>query len=536
MLSGEIVPQGIGKYRPIAMLGQGGMARVLLTISSGPAGVRKLLVVKQMRPEIAQDNEFVHMFLDEARLAARLSHPNVIHTYEVGIDSGGPYIVMEYLNGQSLQALISKVKRANMPLALQLRILTKVLAGLDYAHELRDYDGSPLAVVHRDMSPQNVFVCYDGQIKVVDFGVAKVAGIADRTAAGTFKGKIGYIAPEQVSGAPVDRRADVFSVGVMLWEALAERRLTANETAVSALHKRVHGMHPGVRDVNPGVPKELAAICDKATAFALEERFSSAAQMREALENFMDKAGMRADERDIGALVSDAFAAERTRINEIIEQQIGRVSEGDLRQGLPNLAVDIPLGSLPPASTGSSSPSFTVTRAAFRSPHVNRWAMVGAGVAVATLLGVLVARWNAPAGSPQASTAPTPSATVASSAQAAVEPGAHTMITLTIRVTPAKATVLLDGAMLATNPFHSTVLRDSKPHKVSASAPGYLSEERLLQYDEDTTVDLVLKHVSARAAGPSAAAVTAGANPAPGSDLKKAPRSKHAIDEEDPYK
>ncbi|HEX9297273.1 MAG TPA: protein kinase, partial [Polyangiaceae bacterium] len=157
MLSGEIAPQGIGKYRPIALLGQGGMARVLLTVSSGPAGVRKLLVVKQMRPEIAQDSEFVHMFLDEARLAARLSHPNVIHTYEVGIDNGGPFIVMEYLNGQSMQALISKVKRAKMPLSLHLRILTKVLAGLHYAHELRDYDGSPLTVVHRDISPQNVF-------------------------------------------------------------------------------------------------------------------------------------------------------------------------------------------------------------------------------------------------------------------------------------------------------------------------------------------------------------------------------------------
>src|SRR6266550_9181451 len=230
MVSGEIVPRGGGKYRPIATLGEGGMARVLLTISSGPAGVRKLLVLKEIRPELARDAEFVSMFLDEARLAARLSHPNVIHTYEVGIEESGPFLVMEYLDGQSMQALISKVKRPNIPLAFHLRILTKVLAGLHYAHELKDYNGADLSVVHRDVSPQNVFVGYDGHVKVVDFGVAKVEGTAERTAAGTFKGKIGYIAPEQLSGSSVDRRADIFSVGIMLWEALAQRRLTANET------------------------------------------------------------------------------------------------------------------------------------------------------------------------------------------------------------------------------------------------------------------------------------------------------------------
>jgi serine/threonine-protein kinase len=181
MPSGEIAPRGEGRYRPIATLGEGGMARVLLTVSSGPAGVRKLLVVKQIRPELAHDTEFVAMFLDEARLAARLSHPNVIHTYEVGIDEAGPFIVMEYLDGQSMQALIAKVKRANIPLGVHLRILTKVLAGLHYAHELKDYNGTPLHVVHRDVSPQNVFIGYDGYVKVVDFGVAKVAGSTERT-------------------------------------------------------------------------------------------------------------------------------------------------------------------------------------------------------------------------------------------------------------------------------------------------------------------------------------------------------------------
>ncbi len=363
-----------------------------------------------------------------------------------------------------------------------------------------------------------------------------MAGTAERTAAGTFKGKIGYIAPEQVSGTSVDCRADVFSVGVMLWEALAERRLTANETAISALHKRLHGMHAPIRDVNPDVPKELAVICDKATAFALEERFSTAAQMQEALEGFVEKAAMRVDDREIGALVSETFAVERARINDIIEQQIGRASEGHAKIGLPNLAGDMVFASLPPASTGSSSPSFTVTRADFRSSHVNRWVVVFGGVAVASILGVVVAKWSAPPVASSAVPLPTASASPESSATAPVEPREPAMITLSVRVTPSKATVLLDGAVLATNPFRSSIAKDSKAHKLTASAPGYVAEERWIQFGEDTTIELALKHTSARSPSPPPAAVTAAAPPAPGSDLRKAPRSKHSIDEEDPYK
>src|SRR5258707_8321559 len=386
MVSGEIVPRGGGKSRPIATLGEGGMARVLLTLSSGPAGVQKLLVVKQIRPELARDAEFVTMFMDEARLAARLSHPNVIQTYEVGIEDSGPFIVMEYLDGQSLQALIGQVKRANMPLAVHLRILTKVLAGLHYAHELKDYNGEELEVVHRDVSPQNVFICYDGHVKVVDFGVAKVAGSAERTAAGTFKGKIGYIAPEQLSGEDVDRRADVFSVGVMLWEALAQRRLTANETAASAVHKRLHGMHPSIRDLHVDVDDELADICDKATAFSPVERYATAAEMHHALEAYLDVSGLRADERDIAALVCQAFADDRLRIRATIEEQIGRASEGRVRIGLPNLQSKAALSNPPGMRFGSNPPTFSVTPSGFGATQRARRAPVVPSAISALLL------------------------------------------------------------------------------------------------------------------------------------------------------
>jgi serine/threonine-protein kinase len=209
-----------GKYRPIATLGQGGMARVLLTVAQSGPGVHKLLVVKELKPDLVKDAEFVTMFVDEARLAARLNHPNVLTTYEIGESGGAPFLVMEYLEGQPLHAVLPRVGRTAMPLTAHLAILQKALAGLHYAHELRDFDGSPMNVVHRDVSPQNVFVCYDGQVKLLDFGIAKASGSVARTETGVFKGKLGYIAPEQITSPTVDRRADVFSVGVMLWEAL----------------------------------------------------------------------------------------------------------------------------------------------------------------------------------------------------------------------------------------------------------------------------------------------------------------------------
>src|SRR6185436_17380332 len=214
----------VGKYRIIALLGQGGMASVFLSVVPGPVGVNKLLVVKLLREEVSHDEDFVAMFVNEARLAARLNHANVVQTYEVGVEGRQHYLAMDYLDGQPLHAVLRKAGRSGVPLEVQVRILAEALAGLHYAHTLRDFDGTDLRVVHRDVSPQNIFVNYDGQVKVVDFGIAKAAGAASNTQSGVFKGKLSYVAPEQAGGDLVDARADVFSVGVMLWEAIARKR------------------------------------------------------------------------------------------------------------------------------------------------------------------------------------------------------------------------------------------------------------------------------------------------------------------------
>src|SRR5262245_17105669 len=219
-------PGMASRYHPIAELGQGGMADVLLAMMQGAAGFRKLVVLKRLRPNLADDAELLAMFSDEARLAARLNHPNVVQTYEVGYDAGRHFIAMEWLDGQPLHRLLKAAWAYDaLPLDVHLFILCEALRGLHYAHELQDFDGTRLEVVHRDVSPQNVFLTYEGQVKLVDFGVAKAHARSTDTQVGVVKGKVAYMAPEQALGCPVDRRADVFSVGVMLWEAVARRRL-----------------------------------------------------------------------------------------------------------------------------------------------------------------------------------------------------------------------------------------------------------------------------------------------------------------------
>jgi eukaryotic-like serine/threonine-protein kinase len=179
-------PARIGKYQLVTLLAEGGMARVYLAFSRGPAGFDKLVVVKQIRPELAWDQDFVTMFFDEARIAARLNHPNVVHTYEVVEENGLYLLVMEYLEGHTLGELVRRVTRERVPLDLHVWMLSQVLSGLAYAHELPDYDGSALGVVHRDVSPSNVFVTYSGEVKLLDFGIAKAAGAISATHEGTI--------------------------------------------------------------------------------------------------------------------------------------------------------------------------------------------------------------------------------------------------------------------------------------------------------------------------------------------------------------
>ena len=224
---------------------------------------------------------------------------------------------------------------------MHLQILCDVLAGLHYAHELLDYDGTSLQVVHRDVSPQNVFITYHGQVKVVDFGVAKATNATVKTAPGTFVGKFSYASPEQVLGSGVDARTDVFAVGVMLWEALARKSFSEREPTPSACRARVEGTEPRIADVVPTVDPVLARICDRALAVDIDERFASAKEFRYALQNYMQLAGVRIEATEIGLLMQDVFATERRALHARIEQAVGR-------NGMNKAAVDaLPIFQVP---------------------------------------------------------------------------------------------------------------------------------------------------------------------------------------------
>jgi serine/threonine-protein kinase len=306
----ENIPHHIGRYDVISLLGEGGMARAYLAVSRGPAGFNKLAVIKQILPSLASDADFIAMFLDEARLAARLHHPNIVQTFDVSEQDGSYVLAMEYLEGQTLSGIYRRVHPKTIPLETHLWILTKVLAGLHYAHMLCDYDGTPLGVVHRDVSPGNVLVTYAGEVKLLDFGVAKarcaIASATDKT----IKGKPGYCAPEQLRTAEPDARADVFAVGVMLWEALAGRRLNRGATLAEVAKARLSGTEPKIREVKPDIDPVLADICDRALAINPAQRFSTAAEFQMALQSQLNKLGSHGPSALV-EMLETAFSADR---------------------------------------------------------------------------------------------------------------------------------------------------------------------------------------------------------------------------------
>jgi len=310
----------LGKYRLLAKLGEGGMGTVYLALASGFGSFRKLLVVKELRRDLPWRDNSLAMFMDEAQLAARLDHPNVLQTFEAGEADGRYFLAMEYLDGQPLSVVIDRARRSGgLPLELWVHVLCETLAGLSYAHELADFDGSPLNVVHRDVSPQNVFVTYHGQVKVVDFGVAKANNSNSLTNPGMFKGKFAYAAPEQLLGRPVDARCDVFAVGVMLWEVMSRRRFSESTPSAPAFRTRAAGLEPRIRQLVPHANAELADICDRALQVEAEDRFESADALRLELVAWLAAHGGHVRPAQLGLHMRELFSEDRKLRNEVIE-------------------------------------------------------------------------------------------------------------------------------------------------------------------------------------------------------------------------
>jgi serine/threonine-protein kinase len=278
-----------GKYQLLHKLATGGMGEVWLARQSGPAGFDRFVAVKRLLPNLAENNEFVQMFLDEARLVARLTHPNICQVYEFGSEKGMYYLSMEYMHGEPLSSLLERSLKEKKPIdtGLVAYIIAQALDGLHFAHERKDEHGVPLGIVHRDISPSNIFVTYDGTVKLLDFGIAKAAHRLTQTVAGAIKGKFGYIAPEVYRGETIDRRVDLFAMGVVLWELLLRRRLYKRETEYEVLRAIVEEAPPDPRQYDPKIPEELCVAAMKALAKQPADRFQTGQEMRKQIAAYL---------------------------------------------------------------------------------------------------------------------------------------------------------------------------------------------------------------------------------------------------------
>jgi serine/threonine protein kinase len=300
----------LGSYEIIRKLARGGMAELFL--ARGPRSVDEVFVVKKILPRLAGSPRMTQLFLDEAQLACSLDHPNIVRAFEAGNDGGTAFFAMEYLHGQDLRTVLHRAWTLGeqVPLELAVHIASHVAAALHYAHEQRRPDGTLVEIVHRDVSPSNVVVSYDGAVKLLDFGVAKVATSSVKTRTGTLKGKISYMSPEQAKGSRIDRRSDVFSLGIVLWELVTTQRLFRGENDLQTLQLIINEPLRRPSELQPACPPELERIILRSLARDLSQRYQTAAELLADLEAVARAHRLAADADELSAYLGRQFAPE----------------------------------------------------------------------------------------------------------------------------------------------------------------------------------------------------------------------------------
>lgn len=480
-----------GKYRILSQLGEGGSATVYLAVARGPSGFSKLVVLKTLKRSVADEAELHKMFLTEARVAARLNHPNIVQTNEVIEDRGLPVIVMEYLEGQPLAKVLLQA-RGTFPLATHLRIIADALNGLHHAHELSDFDGTALGLVHRDMTPQNVFVTYDGHTKVLDFGIAKlVTANRPETETGVIKGKLRYMPPEQITGEAIDRRADIYAVGVMLWEAAAGEPIWKGLTDAQVMHQVLNGAVPSPRTVKADVPERIEQICMKALSSEPDERYSTAAELEAELESALDELGSRVTARLVGKAVSDLFGTERKQTKSLVEAQLSKVASLSSEE-YEAVEASAKAGFL---VSGTTAHGAELSSRGRRSPvhaETRRGKRVAVLLGAAALLGVGAVVLFTGKG-PKAAQALPESAPIAAAPPAPAPAEKPARVNIRISASPPEAKLFFDGEPLAMNPFIRELPADAAEHEVRAEAEGYRMSTAKLAGDRDAEVILRLE-------------------------------------------
>lgn len=312
----------IGKFEIINRIAAGGMAELYVARTRAAHGFEKVVALKRIFPHFIEDEDFVEMFLHEARLAARLHHPNIAQVYEIGDDDGVYFFTMEYVLGQDLRRIVRAVRKGGGWLTLDqiITIVTQTAAGLHYAHDREGPGGQPLGIVHRDISPSNLLVSYDGGVKLVDFGIARAASRRKVTQAGTLKGKIPYMSPEQCRGETLDRRSDIYSLGIILWELALCRQLWAGAADFSLVKRIATEEAPAPTAFLPNFPKDLENIIMRALAHDREDRYATAQELQVDLEEFARERKLALSSIGLGhfmqGLFADAIAEQRAALVE----------------------------------------------------------------------------------------------------------------------------------------------------------------------------------------------------------------------------
>ncbi len=331
MVDEEQTPQLIGRYELLTRLATGGMAELFLARERGLAGLERMVVVKRILPHLADQPSFVEMFLREARIVARLSHPNVVQIYELGQQERSYHIAMEYIHGSTVREmlLLSQQEGQPMPLEVTVSIVDQACRGLHAAHELKDLDGQPLGLVHRDISPHNLMCTTAGHVKLLDFGVAKsTSANVEATYSGNLKGKFAYLSPEQCRHEDLDRRSDVFAMGIVLWEMLTMRRLFKRKTELEMMQAVIEGNVPAPSRFREDVPQGLEEVAFKALATDREERYESVEAMRRELLEAAREAGMGIDEAKVGRFLEEVagetLAERRETMENACERELTR--------------------------------------------------------------------------------------------------------------------------------------------------------------------------------------------------------------------
>lgn len=389
-------PIPFGKYYLLDRISVGGMAEVFKAKAFGVEGFERLIAVKRILPSIAEDEEFITMFIDEAKIAVQLQHANIAQIFDLGKVGDSYFIALEYVSGRDARSIFERLRKTGqaVPIPMAAYITMKVCEGLDYAHNKKDAAGRDLNLVHRDVSPQNLLISYDGEVKLIDFGIAKAAGKAGKTQAGILKGKFGYMSPEQVRGLPLDRRSDIFAVGICMWEMITGERLFVGESDFSTLEKVRNVDITPPSHYNRRIPPDLERTVLKALSKEVEDRYQSAMDLHDDLQSWMYTSGNFFARKDLAGFMHEVFRdeIEKESMSNDVSGELARSTvppppkvasrpstRGHVRPGAPPPP---PRGSVAPPPRGAPSPRVSAPppRTSAPAPQQHYGAPVGRSV------------------------------------------------------------------------------------------------------------------------------------------------------------